>query len=228
MKRLLLLVAFVAVGIGAAVAQDYKSYDDVIYATDGTVVRGTIIEQVPGVKYKIATGEGNVFVFDALMVEKITKEPPVQNYYRSGDELRYDEYGEIITRKSPLLAGVGSFFVTGLGQIINGQTNKGLLLMGGHAASGLLMYAGSYWAEGGYMGDYSINVSLALLGLAGWVGTWLYSLIDAPIYASQWNEQNGFALGDNKWLKVAPTVGVSNTVATGTSTTFGLGATFTF
>ena len=78
------------------------------------------------------------------------------------------------------------------------------------------------------MGDYSINVSLALLGLAGWVGTWLYSLIDAPIYASQWNEQNGFALGDNKWLKVAPTVGVSNTVATGTSATFGLGATFTF
>ena len=78
------------------------------------------------------------------------------------------------------------------------------------------------------MGDSEFTSGLALLGLAGWVGTWLYSLIDAPIYASQWNEQNGFALGDNKWLKVAPTVGVSNTVATGTSTTFGLGATFTF
>ena len=64
--------------------------------------------------------------------------------------------------------------------------------------------------------------------MLGAIGIRLYSIIEAPIYASRYNEQNGFALGDNKWLKVGPNVQVYNTFAMGTSTSVGLGATLTF
>jgi hypothetical protein len=69
---------------------------------------------------------------------------------------------------------------------------------------------------------------MSLACFAGYLGTWFYSFIDAPLYASKWNEANGFAVGDDKWLRVAPSVGVSSTAATGTTPTFGLGATLTF
>ncbi len=230
MKRLLTLLALVVATTAIATAQNYKEYDDVIYTTDGSVVRGTIVEQLPGVSYKIATEGGNIFVFDALKVEKITKEPPVKKYFQQSnipDTRHYDAEGNVIYKKSPLWAGVGSFCVTGLGQIINGQTRKGLLLMGGHAACFVVGSASSYFASNGLMGgDSGVWESVGLLCLAGYVGTWLYSLIDAPLYASKWNDANGFGLAEGTWLRVDPRVGMANPYAT--TPAVGLGATITF
>lgn len=229
MKRLVVLLAFVVVNVGLVLAQDYKNYDDVIYGTDGTVVRGVIIEQVPGVSYKIATKDGNIFLYDALKVERITKEPPVRgNYQEDGNRHSYDEYGRVVYKKSPLWSAVGSFCITGLGQVINGETRKGLLLFGGHAACVATCAVAATFANEGYGGDPELNAGVAVVSLFGAIGIRLYSIIQAPIYASRYNEQNGFALGDDKWLKVGPSVQVTNTFATGTSTSVGLGATLTF
>ena len=229
MKRWIVLLAFVVANVGFALAQDYKNYDDVIYGTDGSVVRGVIIEQVPGVSYKIATKDGNIFVYDALKVEKITKEPPVRgNYQEDGDRHRYDEYGRVVYKKSPLWSAVGSFCITGLGQVLNGETRKGLLLFGGHAACVATCAVAATFVNEGYGGDPELNAGVAVVSLLGAIGIRLYSIIEAPIYASRYNEQNGFALGDNKWLKVGPNVQVYNTFAMGTSTSVGLGATLTF
>lgn len=47
---------------------------DVVYCKNGAVIRGTIIEQIPGVSLKIQTADGNVFVYKMEEVEKMTKE----------------------------------------------------------------------------------------------------------------------------------------------------------
>ena len=229
MKKLLLVLCLALLGVcGSADAQNYRNYDDVIYGTDGSIVRGTIIEQVPGVSYKIATRDGNVFVYDALKVERITKEPPINNYYAQPSNTagkRYDDYGNVLYRKSPFWSALGSFFIPGLGQVINGQVNKGVWLFVGNVASISTFYVGATIASGTESDAVGV---IALAGLAGYVGTYVYSLLQAPIYAVRWNETNGFALGGDKWLKMEPTVGVSNTIATGTNATCGMRATLTF
>lgn len=219
------MVAFVAT-MTVVVAQDYKSYDDVIYGTDGSIVRGTITEQIPGVSYKIATHDGNIFVYDALEVEKITKEPPVANYYQSnGQKHRYDEYGNVLYKKSPIWSAIGSVFVPGLGQLMNGQTRKGFGIIGVNIISAATFYTGLVVTN---MTGSEAALAIGVVGLAGMLATHIYSIVDAPMYASRWNEENGFAVGDNKWLKIEPGVGVSSSVVTGTNATVGLNATFTF
>ncbi len=59
-----------------ASAQDMQ---DVIYLNNGSIIRGTIIEQVPNDYYKIKTGDGSVFIYYAEDVEKIAKERPIKS-----------------------------------------------------------------------------------------------------------------------------------------------------
>jgi hypothetical protein len=51
---------------------------DVVYLLNGSIIRGIIIEQIPGQSIKIQTADGNVFVYEMYEVQKITKEAPVQ------------------------------------------------------------------------------------------------------------------------------------------------------
>ena len=77
------IAAFVL--ISAAVAQEMQ---DVVYLKNGSIIRGIVIEQVPGKSLKIRTKDGSVFVYTMEEVEKITKEetpgmtsaPSMQNY----------------------------------------------------------------------------------------------------------------------------------------------------
>ena len=46
--------------------------EDVVYLKDGSVIHGTITEEVPGKKIKIETKDGNVFVYKMGQIEKIT------------------------------------------------------------------------------------------------------------------------------------------------------------
>ena len=50
------------------------SYQDVVYLRNGSVIRGMIIEQIPGKTIKIETADRNVFVFTYDEIEKISKE----------------------------------------------------------------------------------------------------------------------------------------------------------
>lgn len=71
MHRILLLLCLLLVTTGVC-AQ--KGYQDVIYLKNGSVVRGMVVEQVPGVSIKIETPDRSVFVFAMADVERITKE----------------------------------------------------------------------------------------------------------------------------------------------------------
>jgi hypothetical protein len=53
-------------------AQDQMQ--DVVYLKNGSIIRGMIIEQVPGKSLKVQTSDGSVFVYSMDEVERITKE----------------------------------------------------------------------------------------------------------------------------------------------------------
>jgi hypothetical protein len=71
MKNILSLFAFCLIFL-SSYAQ--KNMQDVVYLKNGTVVRGIIIEQIPNKSLKIKSNDNNVFVFDFIDIDKITKE----------------------------------------------------------------------------------------------------------------------------------------------------------
>lgn len=62
---------------GLVLGRAQQQLEDVVYMKNGTVVRGTIVEQVPGKSLKIQTKDGNVFVFMLDDIQRTTKEHPV-------------------------------------------------------------------------------------------------------------------------------------------------------
>lgn len=55
-------------------SENKQQFLDVVYLKNGSVIKGTIIEQVPNVQIKIQTKDGNIFVYKIEEIEKMTKE----------------------------------------------------------------------------------------------------------------------------------------------------------
>ena len=70
-----IIAATLLLTVSSAVAQDMQ---DVVYLKNGSVIRGIVIEQVPGQSLKIKTKDGSVFVYKMDEVQKITKEEAPQ------------------------------------------------------------------------------------------------------------------------------------------------------
>lgn len=69
MKRIFVAVACLLAGIGLAMAAT-----ETIYLKNGSVIKGDIVEEVPGVSIKVKTADGSLFVYSINEVERITKE----------------------------------------------------------------------------------------------------------------------------------------------------------
>jgi hypothetical protein len=96
-------IFFLCISSFSLSAQDDR--EDVVYLKNGSIYRGTIIEQVPGVSLKIETTGGNVFFVVIADVMKFTKEKKVvpdaddihhgemrgEGYYH--DEMYNEHYG---------------------------------------------------------------------------------------------------------------------------------------
>lgn len=214
MKRALLLTVLM-LGCVAFVQAQQPYYNqatmvDVIYTNDGLVLQGTIVDQVPGVSYNIVTLDGRSYTLDALSIKRITKEQVAgvvtQNHIYHHDPYmvyKLDEDGFPIYPLSPATAFTRSLLMPGWGQIYNGEELKGTLLLSG-AIVGIL---------GITIGVNVINApedlvgysSLALLG-----GCYLYSLIEAPLFAARWNKKHGFKLNGRSpsYVECSPAMGV--------------------
>ena len=55
-------------------AQSLNDYIDVVYLKNGSIIKGIIVEQVPGKSLKIETSDGSQFVYQITEVEKFTRE----------------------------------------------------------------------------------------------------------------------------------------------------------
>ena len=93
------------------------------------------------------------------------------------------EYGDPY---NPALSGVCSFFVPGLGQMLCGETGRGLAFMGGYAGCTVLYVAGAvqftsnnfrYLGNPGYSGNSGVGVML--MGLGGMAAIEIWSIFDA-------------------------------------------------
>ncbi|MET3862327.1 TM2 domain-containing membrane protein YozV [Dietzia sp. 2505] len=76
------------------------------------------------------------------------------------------------SRKEPALSLVLSFFLPGLGTLINGQAGKGIGIMAGY-----------------FLG---ILLSVVLIGIPIMLGFWVWGMVDAYSGAKEHNARNGF------------------------------------
>ena len=56
--------------------QAQSNLQDAVYLKDGSIIRGTILEQIQAVSVKIETADHSVMVIKMAKIEKIVKEPP--------------------------------------------------------------------------------------------------------------------------------------------------------
>ncbi|MGD0992901.1 MAG: hypothetical protein ABR998_10560 [Gemmatimonadales bacterium] len=162
---------------------------DVVYLKDGSVIRGIIVESIPGHSILIETFDGNRFRYQLSDVEKMTREPDPRRAaaqqaaeQAAGQSVRTVQVGD---RKSPAAAWAWSFFIPGAGQIYNGNTGTGLLQLGlsvlltGAAGSAL---QSDQCVNGGNCSD-----ALGLFGAA--FGVWVWAQVDAYQSAKAINER---------------------------------------
>lgn len=71
MKKYLILTIAALLFLTTAQAQQYT---EVVYLKNGSMIRGTVVEQTPGESLKIRTTDGSLFVYRMDEVEKIVKE----------------------------------------------------------------------------------------------------------------------------------------------------------
>jgi TM2 domain-containing membrane protein YozV len=76
-----------------------------------------------------------------------------------------------VAPKSPGLALLASFFVPGLGSLMNGEVGKGIGIFIGYVASFFLI--------------------IILVGIFGVIGFWIWGMVDAYQGAKTWNTRHG-------------------------------------
>ena len=169
-----------------------QKIEDVIHLKNGETVRGTIVEQIPGESLKIQTADGSVFVYTIYEIAEITREPVMKM-----------EEGFIKSKKkNPWLASGLSLLIPGTGQFYNDQYNKGLPQLGvAVAGAGLMWWAvrDNYESYESYEENPSWNPldwideegndKLFYFGTPLWLGSLVWSVIDANLSANRINQE---------------------------------------
>jgi hypothetical protein len=169
-----------------------------------------IIEEVPNVSLKIKTHDGNVFVYKIEQVMKLEKKE-IDSDDNSENKNPDNDYSENnnsenggYERKEPGMAFLCSFLVPGLGQYINGgdDVNVGILCdalyLGGFI---LIEGAGTqytYYNDSYFDGYEEVSNVYATSSLSTWyyvgLGTmatgWIIGMVDAPMYANDYNKKH--------------------------------------
>lgn len=211
MKKVIISMLIAVCTCGCLMAQSTR---DVVYLKNGGVVKGMIIEQIPNQSLKIETGDGSVFVYLMSEIEKIAKEQvTTTNNNRSGN---YSN--STVGYRNPTTAWAYSFLIPGGGQFYNGETGKGVAMLG--------IYAGS-------VGCFILGLDvypLSYVGLVGMLATAIWTQVDAPTSANRINRQNGLALalGDGITLGMNPTLMSTADLGMGNSLASGLNITLSF
>jgi len=159
-----------------------KDLQDVVYLHNGSVIRGTVVEFTPGGEVRIRTADGSLFVFNMADVQRVVKEP---HLIQSGSSR------DIGANKSPGVAFALSFIFPGLGQYYNGEPLKAViqevLAVGGVVLAitqgvGETSHPIAAYRETEYNDWYTAGMVLA-------IGTWCWSMVDAPMSANRINCQ---------------------------------------
>ena len=157
-----------------------QHYEDVVYLKNGSIIRGVIIEQIPGDSLKIQTPGGSVFVYKMSEVLKIAKEPMMIQTALKKDE------------KSPGVSLLCSFLIVGAGQVYNAEYDKAIVHFVVAIVSFGIVLSG--WEDnytdlyGGHV-DPDGDDGAAGFGALIWLGNWVYSMVDAHKSAHRINAE---------------------------------------
>ena len=200
--------------ISFSVSAQNGNMEDVVYLKNGSIIHGIIIEQIPNESLKIKTKDGNVFVYKMTEVDKMTKEQIANkrgntgNFNYSANQYSYiasPSYKEIkmnydyhmyVPQPSdpynPTVSGICSWIIPGLGQMVCGETGRGLGFMGGYlgcylvAGIGSAVFVGSspYYSSSSYYYENDNGGRLAgslimVVGIIGMVAVDIWSIVDA-------------------------------------------------
>jgi len=152
---------------------------DVVYLKNGSIIHGTIIEQVLNKSIKIQTKDGNIFVYNFEEVEKITKDT-------SSKKPERDKY------RSPGLAFGFSVLYPGIGQFYNHQVGKALIMSIGTPS--LLILGAILMDDQNDRSTYKFGRDIVITS----AGIYIWSLIDAPTSAARINKKAGIISFNNK------------------------------
>jgi TM2 domain-containing membrane protein YozV len=83
------------------------------------------------------------------------------------------QYGPVprVAPKNPGLALLVSFFVPGVGTMMNGEVGKGVGILVGYIVS--------------------VFLTIILIGILGMLGFWIWGMVDAYNGANEWNRRHG-------------------------------------
>ena len=179
MQRFILLTCLTAFVVPSpAFAQQME---DVVHLKNGGLVRGTIIEQIPGESLKIQTREGNVFVYTMDEIAKMSKEPVMELGRHIG-----------ANKKNPWIAGGLSLLIPGAGQAYNDQLGKGALYLGTAVVGLALLISGleDDYTISGRRFDLDGDEWKVSVGEVLWPVAYGVSVADAYSSAKKINEQN--------------------------------------
>lgn len=155
-RKIPLLALFVVLG-PALSAVEYK---DVVHLKNGSIVKGTIVENVPGDYIKIETSDGSIFVFKMREIAKFMKEKAETTRY-AGSPVSPDAAAQYETQKKLPAVGVllSGFLLPGSGHLYAGEIGWGLgylALESGLFVSALTVGYSSYtYAGNAYSGSYN-------------------------------------------------------------------------
>ena len=179
MQRFILLTCLTSfVVVSPAFAQQME---DVVHLKNGGLIRGTIIEQIPGESLKIKTRDGNVFIYTMDEIAKMSREP-VMGMRHIG-----------IQEKNPMVSCILSILLPGVGQFYNGEPLKGVGFLGIAIGGLVAFHYGEQvvveWDGWNARGRKRSEV-LGTAGAFTFLGSYIWSAVDAPISANRINRQS--------------------------------------
>ena len=158
-----------------------QQYQDVVYLKNGSIIRGIIIEQIPGDSLKIQTTGGSIFVFKMSEVLKIAKESTKESSMMQT---------ALKNEKSPGLALLCSFLIVGAGQAYNEEYDKAIVhFIVAIVSLGVVIngWEDNYTDLYGIRRDPDDDDAAAGFGLLIGFGNWIYSMVDAHQSAERIN-----------------------------------------
>ena len=151
MRIAMLAFLFVIGGVKTTEAQ----YIEQVHLKNGSIIRGIITEQVPGVNMKIQTADGSIFVYNYDEIEKISKDfnatqPNSRSFYKQSNPLYKDA-------KTPRYEGGVAFALTVFPLGVGFNTTHGCLISP-------YFYIGAGLGFSGIFSTYSYGLSLPVFG----------------------------------------------------------------
>lgn len=74
LRSLILSFLFIVICFHFSQAQYSNPYRDVVYLKDGSIIKGVIIEQIPGKSIRLKTADGNELNYEVSQIEKFGRE----------------------------------------------------------------------------------------------------------------------------------------------------------